>query len=1055
MFHGSRNALRRLRTQVFYSFLILGMVGTVWQANGQFTTGIILGVVEDPSGATVPDATVTATSDRVPNGVTVQTDRQGHFNISQIPPSDNYIVEVSKPGFTTAKVSNINVTSGSRKNITFNLKVGATSSSVDVVETGTLLDTTSSRTDTTITSQEIRELPKTSRTYNSLLAIAPGVRQEPKSGSSGVGGIQIDGSSGLENSYYLDGVQSRDILNGALRQQFSVPLDFLQELNIITGGFEAQYGGATGGVISVSIKGGSNAFHGGAYVEGTGSPLNAGDRGYWQRAPGNADRADFFRPNEDGYSIIYPGGYLGGPILKDKLFFFAGYEPEIENTTRIVNYASGSQTFKQYRLRNYLTSRLDYNASEKLRLFGSWMWSPARRQGTLPSRDPRVPAPTNNLAVQGGYVPAQVVNVGANYSVTPRLIFEARYGYQYINSKDGNYGLSGDPYVSYSTSAAQSAVPVPAAYNFPNAYTNVSSTFGTVRDALARHNVTLAGTYIVNILGQQHTFKAGYDYNRASENVLSNYTNGYFQIFWGRAYSRANVTDPGGAYGYYLWQDGVRLNSNVHGSNQGIYLQDEWRFGRRLTFNIGIRAENEFIPPYRDTYQGVPVDRPISFGWGDKIVPRIGGSWDVLGDGKWKLSASFGFFTDVIKYGLAQGSFGGQQWFTHAYRLDNPNVFSLGFANPGALGPAITTYDNRTIDVQNGKWNGVDSNLKPFRSRDINVAFDHQLARQLIGSLRYTRKDILQAVEDIGVLDGDGNEVYVIGNPGFGVTRDTNSPYGQKTPNGQQFLVPKAIRQYDAVEARVQGRIGGFYIVPSYTWSRLYGNYSGLGNADESGRSDPNNNRSFDLPYYYFDQSGSQKNVFGLLGTDRTHSFKLFSSYTVNSKLGATTIGLNQLALSGTPDSTSVIYLSAPTFPYGRGDFGRTPAYTQTDLSIAHDFKFSEKYALRFSAEIRNLFNQDAIISRVTQINQSNALTFSTTKFFSGYDVTQYVHPGNGPGTIPYNPIYKLPGASYRNGGGPDVNFASPVSSAYSVAIPNLGAYQDFRTFRLGLRLTF
>ena len=103
------------------------------------------------------------------------------------------------------------------------------------------------------------------------------------------------------------------------------------------------------------------------------------------------------------------------------------------------------------------------------------------------------------------------------------------------------------------------------------------------------------------------------------------------------------------------------------------------------------------------------------------------------------------------------------------------------------------------------------------------------------------------------------------------------------------------------------------------------GNSSGQANSDESGRSDPGVSRAFDLPYYYFDASGSQSNVLGRLGTDRPHTLKLFGSYDVESKIGKTTFGVSQMAWSGTPDSTSVIYISAPTFPYGRGDLGRTP----------------------------------------------------------------------------------------------------------------------------------
>jgi hypothetical protein len=229
-----------------------------------------------------------------------------------------------------------------------------------------------------------------------------------------------------------------------------------------------------------------------------------------------------------------------------------------------------------------------------------------------------------------------------------------------------------------------------------------------------------------------------------------------------------------------------------------------------------------------------------------------------------------------------------------------------------------------------------------------------------------------------------------------------------------------------------------------------------LGNSDESGRSNPDNNRSFDLPYYYFDASGSQQNVLGLLGTDRPHTFKFFGSYDLKTKVGDTFFGLNQLAYSGTNDSTSLIYLSAPTYPYGRGDLGRTPVYTQTDLYLAHAIKITERTSVKFEAEVRNLFNQAAVISRDSQINRTGAVSMAQLplkQFFAGYDPKKFVFPGSvsTATTIPYNAIYGLPGASYRNGGGP----GTTLSTAFSAQNPNFGAYQDFRTIRLGVKVIF
>jgi hypothetical protein len=229
--------------------------------------------------------------------------------------------------------------------------------------------------------------------------------------------------------------------------------------------------------------------------------------------------------------------------------------------------------------------------------------------------------------------------------------------------------------------------------------------------------------------------------------------------------------------------------------------------------------------------------------------------------------------------------------------------------------------------------------------------------------------------------------------------------------------VPKAKRQYDGVEFRLEGRLNKLMWTASYTWSRLYGNYSGLANSDESGHSLPNLTAAFDLPYYYFDSSGSQKNTYGPLATDRPHALKWFGNYSAKTGAGETNFGLNQIVYSGLPDSSSVIYLSAPTFPSGRGDMGRTPVLTQTALAVSQVVKTGEHTYLKFDANALNVFNQAAVISRVTQMNRGIAAISSqllpVDQFFRGYNVRKFVFPGSQ--TPPWNPISVLPNLDPRS----------------------------------------
>jgi len=1011
----------------------------------QERSGEILGTVVDDTGAPVPGALIQLESKTQPKALQTISDAQGRFHFFNVPIGE-YTVTTSLSGFSAHKAT-LDVRLGSQLTHNPKLAVGTMTEVVEVTGAVLSIDPTSSRSATNITTEQIDNLAKSGRGFNSLLALAPGVFLEPKNGNAGVGGVQVGGSSGAENAFYIDGAEVSDLRRGSLRESNNIPLEFVQEIQVKSGGFEAEFGGATGGVVNVATRSGANEFHGSLGAAFTGDALNGRDRGFFQRSPLNADASDFFQPKEDDYSILSPSFTIGGPILKDRLNFFTAYSPDLEKTTRVIDYPSGSRTFKQNNTRHFSVARLDFAASPRLQLNASYLWSPSKREGSLPNRDPRVAAPSNDQFIQGGFVPAQTATAGLNWTPNSKFVVSARYGYKFQNDKDGNYGIPSSPYITYAT--ASSAAGLPVTVPGGTGFATVSNTLQIVEDATSRHNGYFDVTYAL----QSHTFKAGYALNRVANDVSTDYPNGRFVMNWGDAFSRASFQNVKGTYGYYTWEDGVRNSGAVTSRNQSLYLQDTWRPGRRLTLNLGVRIENEFLPPFKSEVNGVKVANPVSFGWGDKVAPRAGFAWDLKGDGQWKVSGSFGFFYDTLKYELARGSFGSDFWVSHVYRLNDPDINKLSKATPGALGPEITNYDNRELPINSqGQIEGVDPDIKPYKSAEITVALDHQFSPHFVAGVRYTHRNLLRAIEDIGVLDADGSEVYLIGNPGFGETRDTSSVYGGKAPDGT-FLVPEAKRKYDAMEVRAQGQFGGFNFVASYTLSRLFGNDSGSANSHESGRQDPGVSRAFDLPYYYFNDAGGQSE--GLLGTDRPHAVKLFAFYGFKSGLGATNIGVNQVLLSGTPDTTSVIYLSAPTLPYGRGDLGRTAMYKQTDLTLTHAFNLGKRMGLRLEANVRNLFDQDSVLSRVTQLNRSGAISASALpldQFFKGYDPNKFVGAGTG---VPYNPIYGQPGASYRAGGGPVIAGAVGASSAFSARNPNFGAFQDFRTVRLGVTLTF
>ena len=994
--------------------LMLGLLASV-AAFAQESTGSISGTVYDATNSVVAGAKLVAESISNPRAIETVSSAQGAFVFPSLP-IGVYTVTVSKQGFTTLKQNKIQVSLGSKVDFSPKLTVGSVTQTVEISESAISLDVTSARTATSIGKETFDELPHT-HNFNSILLLAPGVRLEPKTGTAGVGGISVDGASGSENVFIIDGVEVSDTLNGSLRGVHNVPFEFLREVSVKSAGFEAEFGGATGGVINLNTRSGTNAYHGEAGLAFQNAAMNARPRGFYQSSPvtpPGPDVRDFFAPRKDDYRTLFPALTFGGPILKNRVFFFGGWVPEFFHSTRTNPYASGTKTYDRDTISHYGLGKIDYAVTSKIQVFTSWLWSPNKINGGQPTTDIRIAAPTNNQAALGGYAPSQAFTASFTYTPTSKWLISARYGYKYLNDKATNYGISGSPFITYVTPSASAYLPVTdPALQGAGGYTNVTSTIFTAKDITTRHNLYLDSSYLFNFKGQ-HSLKFGYAMNRQAEDINSDFTNGRFRISWGDKFSRGSINQVTGAYGYYTWEDGVRSNSNVHGINKGFYLQDGWRPVKNVTINLGLRVENEYLPPYKAIQAGVAIQNPIDFGWGDKLAPRIGAAWDIRGDGKWKLSGSFNTTYDVMKFNLAQGSFGGQFWVSHVYTLDSPNVNSLSKATPGALGKEIISYDNRTLDINaQGVVEGNDPDLKPYGIREYSIGLDHQLATRLVAGVRYTKKTLIRSIDDIGVLDSQDNEVYLIGNAGEGLTRDTKSVYGQKTPNGQEFLVPKATRDYDGLEFSVRGQAyKNLNINASYTYSRLYGNYAGLANSDENGRSTPNNDRAFDLPFYYFDATGSQKNVYGRLATDRPHTLKLFASYTKDSKLGSTVIGLNQIAYSGTPLSTTVIYQSAPTFPNGRGDLGRTPVLTQTDLQISHSFKVKERLTLKLEANAQNVLNQAKATNYATQINRNGAITAAqlpVAKFFAGYKLSDFVGPANTAGNAKYNPAFNLP----------------------------------------------
>lgn len=947
-------------------------------ATGQETTGGIRGTVTDPSGAAVPNATVEASSPSLVRAQRTTTDATGSYIFPSLPPG-TYTITVTAHGFRTLEQSGIVLQVGRLLTVDARLEVGAVTESVTVSATPALIDVSQSGSATNVNVSFFEFLPK-SRSFDMLIELAPGARREPKQGAAG---YQVDGSSGSENVFVIDGVEVTDLQHGNLPTASRVPMEFVSELQVKSSGFEAQYGGATGGVVNTILRSGSNEFHGQFSLYHETDGMNAGPRPTLRApSPLNDNIADYFHNKRDGLRFLNPGFSLGGPFWKDKIWFFGSYFPAMWRYDRRVT----EQRFRDYShvvwfrrdRQDWLTAKLDIAPASRLRTYVSYVYSPYKVNGLLPSQqgtdNPQAPWPD-----RGYRSPGATYAYGADFTATNRLLFSVRGGYNYRNYKD--YGIPrGTRYRFANTNTnLPPDLPVPPNLQGP-AGDFTPNNFQTVKDIQTRWNLSADGTWITS-LGGQHSFKFGYQTNRLHNDVFSGWPDGYIFLYWNR--TRIGITVPGtmrGKYGYYIDRF-FATTGDVGSDNTSFYIQDGWNVHPRLRLNLGLRFEREFLPSFSADPR-IP-GRAIEFGFGEKVAPRLGFALDLFGNTKTKLYGAFGLFYDMMKYEMPRGSFGGDKWHDRVYPLDDPDFFKIKPLPLGQTNPNVFEVVDWRIPSNDPNDNTIDPNLKPMRIRVWDFGVEHALTSTLVLNARYTRRRLDRTIEDVGILTPQG-EKYFIANPGFGITADPKT-WGPGIP-----VTPKAKRDYDAMELRLDHRFGRTLVFQaSYTLSRLWGNYAGLASSDENGRQSPNVNRYFDLPFMSYDARGQL--VYGRLATDRPHAFKLFGSYIFRSRAGETRFSPVWFLMSGTPLTTEVYAVSSvPIFVNGRGDMGRTPVFSNLDLAVTHEFHIkSDRYRAKVGFEFFNLFNQSTVTDRYVRYTHPNdgQIAFEhEADFFKGFD---------------------------------------------------------------------
>ncbi|MCA1639974.1 MAG: TonB-dependent receptor plug domain-containing protein [Acidobacteria bacterium] len=864
---------------------------------------------------------------------------------------------------------------------------------VDITSSDQPVDTTDNEISTSVNAQKIELLPK-GVNFTSVLRAAPGVR-----GEGLAGGFSVDGASGSENVFVIDGQEVTNFRTGTLNGNNNIPTQFVQEVQVKSSGFDAEFGGATGGVISVVTKGGSNDFRGEFGAQFNTPNLDGSPRPSLQRFTSGSGAAftqtvEYINdiPKAQG-TTFYPTANLSGPIIKDRLWFFGSYSPTITNTrvntTFFTNAPAATRSitnreeFRLNRTFHYAFSRLDAQPVSNLRLSGTYTWNPIVDQGALPFGTVSLggaPAVVNfggNIGTlrgseisnrQGGRQNSNNVTAQAVWTPSSNLVFSGRFSRGFLNEKLGNYFVPTGSRVRCQQGSTTIAGACQTGFTDPV----VSQ---TIKDVSIRTNYEADATFLFNGLGR-HELKGGYQRFRILNDVNRTTTGtGFIDLYYGFPCSElgAPITDTAGAIGCGELIRFATLGVGQN-TNQSVYIQDKWQPFNRLTLNLGLRAEKEDLPSFNG------LAPPINFGFGDKLAPRLGFAFDLFGNGRSKIFGSYGQFYDRLKFELPRGSFGGDFYrvdffeifpnsgdfrsFTPARILGSFNDVSggrcptTGFIASGALSRCQFDYRIASNSPEATIFTGaVDPNLKPFRQDEFTVGMEHQLASDYVVRGRYTRKEVKSAIEDAGIRNNEGSEAYIIGNPGEGLHLELLNQLGYARAATPQ-------RQYDAFELTLEKRLSNnYYFNVNYTLSRLYGNYSGLASSDEAGRTSPGVNRFFDLPFIGFTATGELDN--GRLGTDRPHVFNAYGAYIFDwfgNKTNSTEFSVFQTVQSGTPQSTLVGFI-VPIFESRRGDLGRTPRFSQTDIAVSHKYRFGRdnRFTLVGDLNILNLLDQDTV----------------------------------------------------------------------------------------------
>ncbi len=1022
----------------FLAATVFCMLLSVGQIFAQSTvTGGIRGTVNDPQGAIVPSATITTTNVGTNSTETVTSDANGTFIVNNLQPG-TYNVTVNQSGFGDFTAQRVVVEVGQVTTVDATLTVAGTSATVEVTAEAPVINTNSNDFATNINQTSINELPINGRRASNFVILTPATVPD---GTFGL--ISFRGISGLLNNSTVDGGDNNQAFfseeRGRTRINYVISQASVREFQVNTSNYSAEYGRSAGGVINTVTKSGTNEFHGELF--------------YYNRNNRNGARNPLATRTilVNGVSTIVGikpidvrqqfGGAVGGPILKDRLFFFFSYDQQKRNFPGLARFTS--PTFLNTPNRTLLTARglsntqIDNSLGFLNSLTGE---TPRRGDQTiyLPKIDWQIndnnlfsatynrlrwesPAgvqtqATNTLGRQSfgdDFVRVDSLNLRLQSTVSSNTLNEARFQY----GRDFEFQISQSPLPGEPTTALTGQ-----GTRSPNIFITNGLAFGTPT-FLERpsypdeRRIQFADT--VTYSRGRHTFKFGGDINRVTDDIQN-------LRFQAGAYSYNNINDFIIDYTNFrtpiasstLCATGTRTAGRCYTSNfqQGFgppglkfttydlnfFFQDDFRATPRLTFNLGMRYEYQKMPEtvFENTRtdvipnSGLTAAEATSQLPSDKnnFGPRVGFAYDLFGNGKTSLRGGYGIYygriinATIYNALVNTGNPNGQAQLSVAPTVVT-NCFPLVATATIPCAPIFpNVLPSSTTAAAGGGIQYFNENFQAPLINQYDLIVEHQIAQNTVVSASYIGslgRSLPTFVDQNLVRTGATAPFTIIGGPNGG--QSFSSPLFARTSFGSQAVteIQSSVRtNYNALVLQANRRFtAGLQFQASYT----------LAKSTDTGQTSaafPASNSPLDVSDRSFDSGTSNfdvrhKVVISAVYAPRIYKGDANSIY--NYLLNGWSIAPIYAFYSGRPYDGGVSGQSLnSTFGdnrlpiIARNSF-RLPSVQNLDIRLSKRFRFTERYNLELLAEGFNVTNRTNVFNvNTTLYNRSgNVLTFN------------------------------------------------------------------------------